>query len=41
LPEDGLSFRPGFGQIVEAEQLLGLLAVSFQVRIKTVVGFSG
>jgi len=40
LLEDSLSVGHGFGQIVEPEQALGLLALSFQVRIKAVVGFS-
>jgi hypothetical protein len=41
LLEEDLSFRHGFGQIVEPEQFLGLLAFSFQFRVKTVVDFSG
>ena len=41
LPEDGLSSRLGFCPIVEPEQSLGLLAFSVQVKIKTVVDFSG
>jgi hypothetical protein len=41
LSEDGLSLRLFFGQVVEPEQFPGLLAFSFQVRVKTVVGFSG
>jgi hypothetical protein len=41
LLEDALSFRHGFGQIVEPEPFPDLLAFGFQVRIKTVVGFSG
>jgi hypothetical protein len=41
LPEDGLSLGHGFGPIVEPEQFLGLLALSLQVRVKTVVPFSG
>jgi hypothetical protein len=41
LLEDSLSFKLGFGPIVEPEQSLDLLAFSFQVRVKTVVDFSG
>lgn len=41
LQEDGLSFRTGFGQIVEPEQFLGLLVFNFQVRVKSVISFSG
>jgi hypothetical protein len=41
LLEDGLSFRLGFGLIVEPEQCLGPFAFRLQVRIKTVVDLSG
>jgi hypothetical protein len=40
LPQDRLSFRQGFGPIVEPEQLPGPLALSVQVGITTVVRFS-
>jgi hypothetical protein len=41
LLEEDLSFRQGFGQIVEPETFLYLLPFSFQVRVKTVVDFPG
>jgi hypothetical protein len=41
LLEDALSFGHGLARIVEPEQFPGPLAFSFQVRVKTVVAFSG
>jgi hypothetical protein len=41
LPEDELSFRFGLGHIVEPEPLLDLSALRVQLRIETVVDFSG
>jgi hypothetical protein len=37
LPQDGFSFGRGCGQVVALQQFLGLLALSLQFRIETVV----
>jgi hypothetical protein len=41
LLENGLPFRSAFGQIVDPEPCFCLLAFSFQIRIKAVVGSRG
>jgi hypothetical protein len=41
LPQDSLSFIGSFAPVETPQQLPGLLAISFQLSIKAIVGFSG